>query len=136
MTITRTDSGLLFRALLGNAVFSGVSGLVLLLAAAPVAAATGIQPPGVLMAVGIGLIGFCVLLLRHVRREHITRAEAVLISALDLGWVLGSIGLLVLYADLFTPTGYIAVIAVAIVVLLFFELQALALWQTRRTEPA
>ena len=132
MTISRTDSSLLFRVLLANALFSGISGLILLFAAGAVSRLIGFENPQLLMALGAGLLVFSFLLARHVRRQRIGRTEAIAISIMDLGWVLASAGLLLLYPDLFSPAGVVAIIAVAVIVLVFFELQALALWKTRQ----
>ncbi len=134
-TVTRDTSPLLFRTLAANAAFSGLSGLLLALAPSSIAAWLGLPGNVLLAPLGLMLIGFAALLFFYVRRQAIRRVEALVISALDLGWVLGSIALVLFAPGLFSGTGVIAVLAVAAVVLLFFEGQALALWRLGRATP-
>ena len=125
------DSRLLFRALLANGVFSSLSGLIMLLAAGPVAQMIGIAEPAWLRGLGAVLLVFGGSLLLHVYRRKVRRVEAVAISAMDLGWVIGSALLLLLVPELFSATGVVAVLVVAAIVFAFFELQAYALWKAR-----
>lgn len=130
--LTSTDSGLLFKALGANGLFSLASGLVMTLGAQPIAGFLGVGNHFWVLGLGIMLIGFGLSLLLHYRRQRVSRAEAVAISVMDLGWVIGSAALVLLAPDLFSREGIIAVVAVAAVVLIFFELQALALWRVSR----
>lgn len=129
--LTASQSNLLFRALLANAVFSSVSGAVMLLMAGEIAALTGLTKPAWLAIIGIGLIGFGASLFLHVRRQRIRRVEALAISVMDLAWVIGSVALVVLAPGLLNTLGITVVLVIAAIVLCFFELQALALWKTR-----
>ena len=132
-SITKVESPLLFRALLANGVFSTVSGLLLAVLAGPIAELIGLQQVTLLRVIGVGLIGFGASLMLHVRRSRIRGAEAVVISALDLGWVLVSVALVVFAPGLFSTQGIVAILAVAAVVFAFFEMQAVALWKLRRS---
>ena len=130
--ITATSSNLLRRALQGNAVFSTLSGAAFILGAKPIAAFLGPVPPAALVVVGLGLIGFAIMLTRNSMRDAINHTEAGLAVAGDLLWVLGS-GAAVLYANALglTRGGMWAVILVADVVLLFAILQFLGLRKLR-----
>ena len=129
--VTYEQSRLLFRTLTANGLFSTVSGLVMLVFSSPVAAYLGLPDARWLFWLGIVLIGFGGAVLFHGYRKRVRRAEAIAISALDLGWVLGSALILLLAPGLFTTAGIVAVLVVAAIVLTFFELQVYALWQTR-----
>ena len=98
----------------------------------PLATFLGLPDPRWLPGLGGVLLVFGVGLLVRARGRSVARAEAIAISAMDLGWVVGSVILIVALPGLFTSTGMIVVLAVAAVVLGFFELQAYALWKTRR----
>lgn len=129
--ITPAQSALLFKALLANAVFSSLSGVLMLILSAPIATLVGLPQPLWVSATGSVLIGFGAILFLHVRRRRIRRVEAIAISALDLAWVLASLGVVAFLPETFSPTGIITIVAVALIVLGFFEAQAVALWRTR-----
>ena len=117
---------LLRRALRGNALFSALSGLTLLVAAGPLAPVLGV--PGLaLRVVGAVLLPFAVGLWLNARRATVVRAEAWLAVALDLAWVGGSVALIGAELWPLETAGVVAVIAVAAVVLGFAGLQALGL---------
>lgn len=108
---------LLVRALAANAGFSGLSGLVLVAAADPVAAWIGVAgATGWLRAIGVGLLLFAAGLVRLVRDDERTRAGVLSVTAADAGWVVGSAVLLVAFPGLLSPAGEWAVAAVALVV--------------------
>jgi len=131
--ITAGDTKLLFNALGANGVFSGVSGLIMVLASGAITEFLGLTDPRFILELGFMLVAFGGLLVFYYRRKRIHRATAIAISALDLGWVLGSAGLIVAMPDLFSSAGTVAVIAVAVVVLTFCDLQAYAIWRAHRT---
>ncbi len=118
----KTNDSLLRRALLGNAAFSTLSGLVLLAAAGPLERLTGLGPRWLLMAIGAGLLLFAVGLVADARRRPLGRRRAGVTIAMDFGWVAGSAVLLVVGG--LSSAGWWTVALVAEIVL------ALALLQT------
>ena len=133
--ITFEQSRNLFRALGANGVFSLFSGLAMVLASGPIAGMLGVGNPAWIVWTGVALLGFAFSLLMHYRRKCVRRIEAVIISALDLAWVLGSL-VLVLIVDVLSASGVMIVLIVAGVVLVLFEWQAWALWKHARGRPA
>lgn len=130
--MTPAPSDLLRRALRANAGFSTLSGLTLLLAAAPLGSALGIPEPALLRGIGITLLVFAAGLFRNAARSTIRRGEAALASGLDLAWVAGS-GLLLAWPS-FEPTrlGRGAIAAVATIVLACALLQLAGLRRLAR----
>jgi hypothetical protein len=129
---TATDSKLLFTALAANGTFSALCGIIMLSFPAALATFIGIPDQRWLTAIGAGLALFGASLLLHAYRKQVRRAEAIAISAMDLAWVLGSVVLLYVAPDWFTRSGVIAILTVAGIVLALFELQAYALWKTKK----
>lgn len=129
--VTADQSSLFFKALLANGLFSTSSGLTMLLFSKPIAARIGFDQPQLILGIGVMLLLFGGSLLFHALRKRIRRVEALAISAMDLGWVLGSALLVLLAPQLLNPTGITVVIALAVVVFSLFELQAFALWKVR-----
>jgi len=125
---------LLVAALRANAVFSFACGLALAAWSSPMAAWTGFPASNWLRLIGLGLVGFGIVLWLFAARGAKPRAGAVLVSALDLAWVLVTSSLALGVPALFNTTGVTLVLATAVVVLVFFELQAYALWRTRRRD--
>lgn len=107
---------ILVRALAANAAFSGLSGLILVVAADPVSGWIGLEGGGWLQAIGIGLLLFAAGLVLLVRGRDRPRGRVAAVTAADLGWVAGSVVLLVGFPDLLTPAGEWAVGAVAVAV--------------------
>jgi len=132
--LTRQDSKLLFRALGANGIFSLICGVAMTATAAPLATWLGVPNHYWILGLGIMLIGFGASLLVHFIRKRVSRAEALAISGMDLAWVVGSVVLLLLAPDFLNRDGLVAVLAVGIVVAVFFELQAVALWQISRLQ--
>ena len=130
--LTPSDSRLLFIALTANGLFSFATGLLLSMGAGRFGSIIGFQDPRPLIAIGLGLVAFGLRLLWLARKKQVRRGDAIAISAADLAWVLGSVVLLITLPGLFNQVGVVFVLAAAFVVLTFFELQAWALWQTRR----
>ena len=130
--VTAKESTLLFQALAANGIFSLVSGVALVSLSGTIALVVGVADKRWLTGLGIVLVLFGASLLVHAYRKRVRRAEAIVISAMDLGWVVGSIVLVSVAPELFSTTGIIVVLSVAAFVGLFFELQVIALWRTRR----
>lgn len=125
---TGTGTTLLVRALAANAGFSGLSGLVLVVAADPVSAWIGIEgATGWLRAVGVGLLLFAAGLVRLVRGRGRPCGRVVAATTADLGWVAGSAVLLIAFPGLLSPAGERAVAAVAVVVAVLACAQLLGL---------
>lgn len=115
---------------MANAGFSTLCGLILLLAGGALEPELG-APALALRAVGLLLLPFALGLGLNARRATPRRGEAWLAVALDLGWVLGSVLLILGELWPLTVAGRWSVIGVAGVVALFAVLQALGLRRAR-----
>ena len=114
-----SNNDLLFRALRLNALFSGISALLLLAAAPWLATQLGL---GSAMPVYVtaGLLGLFALQLAHiVRTRQIRVAEIVGIIGGDFAWVIGSAVFVALFYASMTLIGLVLVDAVALAVLYF-----------------
>ena len=112
-------------SLAGNAAFSFTSGAILIAGHNSIAGIFGVQNSTPFWIVGIGLILFSATVWIEARRQ---RPLSVLsIIGQDILWVAGSIVLIVVDPFQLTTTGNIVIAIIAIVVLLFADLQALAL---------
>ena len=129
MTDQRTDL-FLRRALLGNAAFSTLCGVSLLIAAGPLDPLLGV-PALALRVVGLVLLPFAYGLWRNARQETVSRPEAWVAVALDAGWVLGSIALIAGELWALEAAGTWAVIGVAEIVGLCAVLQTVGLLRGR-----
>jgi hypothetical protein len=108
-------TSLLRSMLRANAVFSVVCGLMLVAAGWWVAAPWGLGPAVVPPVVGVGVAAFGVLVAwLAVQPGAVLRRWAVAVVVADLGWVAGSVGLLVM--ESLPGPGAVAVGAVAAVV--------------------
>ena len=106
-----------------NSQFSALNGILLLIMA-EVLASTLLADPAdwaaiALRGLGIGLVGFAVLLYMLSRNKYVSRAAVKEIVLLDALWVAGSIVLIAFFGDLFTTIGIIIITAVAMVVAFF-----------------
>lgn len=108
-------------AVRANAVFCGVSGLLMAVLAGRLAALLGAGAPGLYLGLGIFLMVYAVHLALTSRRDALPRVEAALIIVGDVAWVLGSLA--VVAAVELTEPGVALVLATAAVVAGF------ALWQ-------
>ena len=126
---------LLRRALVADAVFSGVSTLVLILAAGLLAGPLGL-PEAFLRVIGLIFIPFVVLVTWTARREPTPRNAAWTVAGANAIWVVASIA--VLLGGWLEPTGLgIAFIIVqAVIVGLLAELQTIGLWRSTATATA
>jgi len=113
------------QALLENAAFSSITGLIMLSAAEALTFVLGLRQPGTLRFIGAFLVAHAVMLGLNARRATIRRAEVWLAVALDLGWVFASA--VMIAADKFSATGDWLVGLVAVVVFVFAFLQLLGL---------
>ncbi len=119
-------------ALMGNALFSFSSGMLLLFAPSLVGEWLGIQASIILQAIGIGLIVFAAELIYQATRKRILTWRALIASAADFMWVVGSIIVLLVFPQLFSSFGKTLLLAVASVVFVFGVWQLLAAGRTHR----
>ncbi len=119
-------------ALLADAIASGATGPLLIAGADPLTGLLGL-PVTLMREAGLLLVPYVALVAFVGTRETISRPAVQAIIALNVLWVAGSIGLLVSGWVAPTALGYAFVIAQAIVVGVFAELQFVGL---RRSEAA
>lgn len=117
-------------ALRSNALFSGICGLVFILAASSLSRVLGTVDPLILRIAGGSLLIFAMGLVINSASNPISRGQAWAAVILDLIWVCGS-GVLIALQILTTPGNW-AVAIVADVVLVFAVLQALGLRKLAR----
>ena len=119
------------RSLQLDGIASGLTGVLLIVAAGPIAPLFGIRTTGVMRLVGALLVVFAAALLWNASRPRISRAEVITAVVLNIGWVVGSAVLIV--DGPLTVIGNLTVAAVAAAVLLFAVLEIIGL---RRAQPA
>ena len=119
-------------ALLADAVASGATGLMMIVGAELLTGLLGL-PVALMRAAGLLLVPYVALVAYVGTRQNIPHGAVKAIIALNVLWVLSSAGLLV--GGFVAPTmlGYAFVIAQAVVVGVFAELQFVGL---RRTDAA
>lgn len=124
MSTIRTNSNLFGQALRANAIFSGISGILFVLAAGILSELTGIHPPLAFTITGLGLTLYSAFLFQ-LRRSHPVYNTRIVwaVIIVDLLWVADSAALLVTGWLPLTVTGQWAIAIVADIVLLF------AIWQ-------
>jgi len=105
-------------ALLSNAVFSALSGLVFIFYR-PVANLLGAGEPILYQIIGGGLLAFACFVLWTGTRKPIDTFLAALISLADFLWVAGTILLISLAFNTFQPAGILILLAIATIVLFF-----------------
>jgi hypothetical protein len=131
----QSNARLLRLALGANGIFSLLTGGACLMAPSAIASLIFVASPSLfglssstlVVELGLGLMGFGALVLWTASQPQLHRGRAKLITFMDAGWVLGSIGLLALTSDIWTPAGFAIVSIVAIAVALFALDQALGL---------
>jgi hypothetical protein len=121
-----TPSSFLSRALLADAVFSGVSAVGLTLGAGMLAPFLGLPEP-LLRETGLFLIAYTALVGWLGTRQSVLRALVLFVVAGNATWTLASIALLFSGAVNPNLTGEIVVVAQAIATGVFAELQYIGL---------
>ena len=121
---------LLRRALLANASFSTLSGLVLVFAQRGVVRLLGLPETINLIALGISLLVFAAILMLFARKKPIKLLDAWIAVILDAVWVIGSYPLL--FVVPFSTSGKWVVGIVAEVVMVFALLQWLGIRRIRK----
>lgn len=116
MALARTFLGL-------NAGFSILTGATLLLAGGVLTGVMFAEPAHwqslVFLALGIGLLVFALDLVVLASDRFVSKGKVMLIIAADVGWILGSVWLLLLQGRLFTSAGVLIIAGVAAVVAVF-----------------
>lgn len=121
-------------ALRVNASFSLLSGFAMAAAGWFIARPWGLGPRWLVPAAGLGVLGFAVMVARvAVQRVPALRAWSAAVIVADLGWVAGSVAVLLLARP--HAAGAIAVAAVAAVVGLIAAAQAVGLARMRAGDP-
>ena len=123
VNLNTPKSKLLRYALTSNAIFSSISGLLMLVAASYIAELLGNIPPIIITITGAGLIIFAAWVFFIARSDSVPKADVWAVIIGDTGWVVGSVILLLLFNDIFTTTGLWIIGLIAAVVLTFADLQ-------------
>jgi hypothetical protein len=126
VTTFTTPSPLLRKALLADALLSGITGLVLAFAAAPLATPFGLAV-GLLRWSGIILIPFAALVARLATRERLQRPVVFAVVACNALWALDSVLLLVTGWVEPTILGELFVVGQAAIVAVLAELEFIGL---------
>lgn len=125
-------SSLLRRSLQVNAVFSLLSGLVLVFASGVVGRWLGVELPWLYISLGVALLLFAVGLFLNAGRSEINLAQAKLASVLDVLWVLSSVVVILIPGTGLTVSGKWLIGVVADVVALFALFQWMGLRRVTR----
>ena len=127
-----TNSSLLRNTLLGNSVFSFLSGAAALLFSKAIASFLGLAASWIILALGVGLIVYGAELYLAARAEPVHKGIAKFAVYADLAWVLGSAVLIFANLVPFTTAGKWAIAIIADVVLVFAILQYVGLRRVAR----
>ena len=120
------------KTLLGNALFSTLSGLTILFAQGWVLRILGLPSSVNLLIFGVGLIVFAVTLVINAQKHQVKKSDAWIAVLMDLAWVVGSY-VLIFFVP-FSPKGKWVVGIVAEVVLLFAVLQFVGIRRIQKSE--
>ena len=126
-TVQRENGNLLRRALRANGVFSGLSGLLMTVAANPLAELLGLNNPLILLITGVSLIIFSAALFYRAAQESLDRQFALIVIELDAAWVVGSYLILFTNWVALTNAGWWTVAIVADIVAAFAIVQYIGL---------
>ncbi len=122
-------------ALLGDAAASAATGLLMAAAAGPLSALLGLPQP-LLLAAGLFLLPYAALVAWLGAKPAMPSAAVWAVIAINALWVIESAALLLLGWVQPTALGTGFIIAQAVVVALFVELQFVALRRARQGGPA
>jgi predicted ABC-type exoprotein transport system permease subunit len=111
------------RALLGNALFSGFSGILIVLAEPLVLGWLGLQEISI-WPIGAGLLIFSAYLFWMSQSTKLPGALVMGVILGDWAWIAGTVVLLLLKAQLFSGFGVFLLLDIALVVAIFAILQA------------
>lgn len=105
----RGDGGRLLAEVMSlNAIFSALSGLALATGAPPLAGWSGI-PVWLVSSLGLGLLGFAIVLVWLLATPHRLRTGAWFVVAADLAWIVGAVLLIGLVPRALPPSGDAAI---------------------------
>jgi hypothetical protein len=130
--LTLEKKSFLQRALLGNATFSGVSGLIMVLAAGPISQFLGLDDPLILTVIGIVLLLYMPFLVWLAKQSPVPTWMAWAVIELDVLWVIGSLILIFTNLVPLTIGGKWAVAITADIVTVFAVLQYIGLRRQQR----
>jgi hypothetical protein len=124
MNSNQSNQNFLRQTLRANALFSIFSGLLLMIAASPIASMVMAQPvkifgfdmATVLFASGLGIFVFAVDVWLISRPQLLNLLQAKLVVAMDVLWVIASIAILTVWPEIFTTFGLFSVTVVALIV--------------------
>ena len=120
------------KALMGNALFSTLSGLTILLAQGWVLRILGLASSVNLLILGAGLIVFAITLVLNARKQQVKKSDAWIAVLLDVAWVLGSY--ILIFIVPFSTEGKWVVGVVAELVLVFAVLQFVGIRRIQKSE--
>jgi hypothetical protein len=123
---------LLRKALLGNALFSTLSGLTILFAQRWVLGILGVSNRISLVVLGIGLIAFAAILVVNAKRPQVKTSDAWMAVLMDVAWVVASYVLI--FVVPFSTEGKWVIAVVAELVLLFAILQFVGIRRIQKSE--
>jgi len=132
MTTLTNNDNLLRNALRGNGVFSGISGLILIGDAGPIAAFMGIGYTLPFIVVGVGLLLHAANLLINTAQRPVSKALGWFAIVGDAVWVVASIIILMTDAFALTSGGKWTLMIVADIVLIFAIVQYVGLRRMNR----
>ena len=125
--MSTNNSSLLRNALLGNSIFSFISGLGFVLFSNFITSFLGLSASWVILALGVGLIFYGWQIYSAVRKESINTEFAKFAIYSDLIWVVLSAILIFTGLVAFTTPGKWAIAIIADIVLVFAVLQYVGL---------
>lgn len=120
-------SGMARQALVGNVLFSGVSGALLLLGAGAVDSFLGLGSPLALRLIGVGLLGWAAWMARATRQPTLDPMVLRIVLAGDIGWLLLTALVLASGWPPLSSAGRWTLLGLADIVVLFVLWQYLAL---------
>jgi hypothetical protein len=120
------------KALIGNALFSTLSGLTILFAQGWVLRILGLSKDVSLPILGLGLLVFAATLVINARRQQVKTSDAWMAVLMDVAWVLGSYVLIFIVP--FSAEGKWVVGLVAELVLGFAVLQFVGIRRIQKSE--
>ena len=118
------------KALSINAIFSGVTGLGLILFHKSIANLFNIGESSIFWIVGIGLVFFALTIILEIKKQR--RLAIIWIIIQDFIWVIGSVILLILRPFNISNTGNNTIAIIALVVLFMAINQSIALAQSNK----
>lgn len=128
----KKSPALLKNTLLANAAFSGLGGIICLIANGPLTSFMGLADGIYLYVMGAGLILFALDVAWTATRDTINPLFAKMIIGADVAWVIGSFLLTALMPQLFSLGGIILINIIALDVAIFAIVQTIGL---KRIQP-